>query len=214
MIIRNLDGEELYEDSQITIRRTVEAAISKGIPLPKANFRRANLRYALLDGLRAEGACFWGAKLGGADMADAFLPDADFRSACLEDVCLAGADVSGADFNGAFFKQTLLEETKTAGASFSGGSLFDCDLSGVAGLDRAFYVCEDGYKIEFLQPPVIINGLSKRLVLIGGHILWGRKLYGPKGNSRTIPREVRAFAMNFIPTSQKNLSLRAQNPKS
>lgn len=213
MIIRNVEGQEIYKDGQITIRRTLEAAVSKGVLLRSANLRRANIRFSLLDGLRAEGACFWNAKMNGADIADAYLPAADFRGACLEDVCLAGADLSGADFTGAFFKNTLLEGAKVHGALFGGGSIFDNDLSGVRGIDQAFYVCEDGYKIEFLRGPVIIHGLSKRLVLIGGHILWGAKLYGAKGNSRSIPREIKSFAMNFLPTTQTNLSPRVGDTK-
>ena len=101
--IKNIDGDVLFshtaENNSITL--TVEAAVSCGVSLSKANLKDANLSWANLEGANLEGANLEDADLSWSDLADANLEDANIKDANLKGAILNGANLNEADINGA-----------------------------------------------------------------------------------------------------------------
>ena len=97
--IKNIDGDVIFkhtaEDNTITL--TVEAAVSCGVSLSKANLAGACLAVADLEGADLEGADLEGADISWADLKDAILKDANLKDANLKGAFLEGADLTEAD---------------------------------------------------------------------------------------------------------------------
>ena len=101
--IKNIYGDVLFshtaEDNTITL--TVEAALSCGVSLAKANLAGACLAVADLTGADLTGADLTGADISWADLADAILIGAKLKDANLKGAILEGADLNEADITGA-----------------------------------------------------------------------------------------------------------------
>ena len=101
--IKNIDGVVIFkheaEDNTITL--TVEAAVSCGVSLAKANLAGACLAVADLTGADLTGADLTGADISWADLADAILIGAKLKDANLKGAILKGANLAGADLAGA-----------------------------------------------------------------------------------------------------------------
>ena len=101
--IKNINGFVLFshttEDNTITL--TVEAAVSCGVSLAKANLAGACLAVADLTGADLTGADLTGADISWADLADAILIGAKLEDANLKGAILTGADLNEADITGA-----------------------------------------------------------------------------------------------------------------
>ena len=104
--IKDVNGVVLFshtaEDNTITL--TVEAAVSCGVSLAKANLAGTCLAVADLTGADLTGADLTGADISWADLADANLigaklEDADLKGAILEGANLEDADITGANIN-------------------------------------------------------------------------------------------------------------------
>ena len=97
--IKNIDGVVLFshtaEDNTITL--TVEAAVSCGVSLAKANLAGADLAGADLSCAALEGADLEGADLDEANLVWAFLKGANIKDANLRGASLKGADLDGAN---------------------------------------------------------------------------------------------------------------------
>ncbi|MDA8151007.1 MAG: pentapeptide repeat-containing protein, partial [Nitrospiraceae bacterium] len=72
-IIRNTEGDILFQSDDEQIRPTVEAAVKSGIPLNGADLRNANLDKSNLRGGAFKGANFEGASLVCADLRESTL---------------------------------------------------------------------------------------------------------------------------------------------
>ena len=111
--IKNIDGVVLFshtaEDNTITL--TVEAAVSCGVSLAKANLVGACLAVADLTGADLTGADLTGADISWADLADANLKDAN-----LKDANLKGAILKGAILEGANLERVILDMAYLVGA--------------------------------------------------------------------------------------------------
>ena len=101
--IKDINGVVLFshtaEDNTITL--TVEAAISCGVSLAKANLAGTCLAVADLTGADLTGADLTGADISWADLADAILIGAKLEDADLKWAFLEGADLTEADITGA-----------------------------------------------------------------------------------------------------------------
>ncbi len=177
MIIRNTHGKVIAHSDQKTLRRALEYSVSQGMDLSSADFRGTKLARASLDGMRAQGACFWGADLEGCDLGLADLRMADMRRASLKDCCLAESDLTGADLRGAFFSNTLFEGSILDGVKISCPSIWSCDLQNVSSMRGLVYSHKGEVDITLGRPPIVIRGLSQRLVLLPGFCLWGSGIY-------------------------------------
>ena len=117
--IKNIYGDVIFkheaENNSITL--TVEAAVSCGVSLSKANLAGACLAGACLagadlTGAHLEGAYLEGADLSWADLADANLKDANLKDANLKRAYLEGADLTGAHLTGAHLTGANLNAAK------------------------------------------------------------------------------------------------------
>ena len=106
--IKNINGDVIFKHTakNNTFTLTVEAAVSCGVSLAKANLAGACLAWADIDGADLEGADLEGADLAWADLAEAILigaklEDADLKGAFLEGADLTEADITGAHLTGA-----------------------------------------------------------------------------------------------------------------
>lgn len=156
-------GDTLYKSSYITIKESVEEAVSEGVVLNNINLRGTKLCGARLDMAKMDGACLWGADLTGANMSDGSFKGADFRTAILKDTCLADSVCTDANFHGAYFSKTLFNGTELSTTRFSCPSLFSCDLTQVQSLKNAI----------FSHQPIVIHGLSQRVVIMDEDLLIG-----------------------------------------
>ena len=97
--IKNINGFVLFshtaEDNTITL--TVEAAVSCGVSLAKANLVGACLAGTDLEGANLEGANLEDADLSWADLIGANLEDANLKDANLKGAVLKGANLKGAN---------------------------------------------------------------------------------------------------------------------
>ena len=111
--IKDVNGVVLFshtaEDNTITL--TVEAAVSCGVSLAKANLVGACLAVADLTGADLTGADLTGADISWADLADANLKDAN-----LKDANLKGAILKGAILEGANLERVILDMAYLVGA--------------------------------------------------------------------------------------------------
>ena len=111
--IKNIYGDVIFkheaENNSITL--TVEAAVSCGVSLSKANLAGACLAVADLEGADLEGADLEDADLSWADLADANLKDAN-----LKDANLKGAILKGAILEGANLERVILDMASLVGA--------------------------------------------------------------------------------------------------
>ena len=108
--IKNINGDVIFkhtaENNSITL--TVEAAVSCGVSLAKANLAGACLAVADLEGADLIGADLTGADLLWANLADAVLIGAKLEDANLKGAILEGADLKGADIDRANFNAAHL----------------------------------------------------------------------------------------------------------
>ena len=116
--IKDVNGDVLFshtaEDNTITL--TVEAAISCGVSLAKANLAGTCLAVADLEGADLEGANLEGANLEDADISWANLIGANLEDANLKDANLKGAILKGANLKGANIERANIYEAKLNGA--------------------------------------------------------------------------------------------------
>ena len=111
--IKSLSGSVIFEHTaeDNTITLTVEAAVSCGVSLAKANLVGACLAVADLTGADLTGADLTGADISWADLADANLKDAN-----LKDANLKGAILKGAILEGAILERVILDMAYLVGA--------------------------------------------------------------------------------------------------
>ena len=111
MKLRRFDNKQvIFKLECSTTKELVEAAVSKGIPLFRADLRDANL----------ESADLRDANLESADLRDANLESADLRSAHLRDADLRSADLRYAVGN---LKEVKSIQIETYHISFCGETL-------------------------------------------------------------------------------------------
>ena len=93
--IKSLSGSVIFEHTaeNNTVTLTVEAAVSCGVSLAKANLVGACLAVADLTGADLTGADLTGADISWADLADANLKDANLKGAILKGAILEGANL-------------------------------------------------------------------------------------------------------------------------
>lgn len=173
MRILSVSGEALFKSSYITIKESVEEAVSEGIDLFNANLRKADLSGANLDMAQMKGACLWGANLTGTNMSDCELEGVDFRASILKDTCLSYSNCRSANFHGAYFSKTLIDGVDLSQAQFSCPSIFSCELQEAASLNDATYAHHGEIECSLSQAPLVIRGLEKPIIIMDNDILIG-----------------------------------------
>lgn len=169
-------GTVLYRTDKITFKTALEEAVENGVDLSHGDFRGQKLYGAKLDGIMAPGASLWGTDCRFIDMSGADLRNADMRNIDFKDACLAGSNFMDANFSGSYFMGTILQKTNLEGSIFTCPSLFGCDLAAASNLHRAIYCHRGEVNIALKTAPLVINGLSQRMVIFDDIILWGHEL--------------------------------------
>lgn len=173
MRLQSVSGETLFKSSHVTVKESVEEAVSEGVCLDGINLRKAKLSGAQLDMAKMKNACFWGADLTGADMSDGCFDGADFRTAILKDSCVSEASFIHSNFHGAYCSQMLVAGADFKKALFSCPSIFSCDLEATACLKGAVYSHHGEIDCPLSHAPIIIKGLKQPVVIMGQDILIG-----------------------------------------
>lgn len=176
MIIYSLNGKKIYDSQCKTIRGALEEAVANNIDLTGADFRKANLKGASLDGLKAPKSCFWSANLSCADIAGANLTGSDLRNAALDGACFSHTKLKKADLQGAYFSHTILEDTDMGGARISCISFFDCDLRSIQNLADATFVHWGEDEITLDKTPIVIKRLPQNIILTGDVCIRGTEI--------------------------------------
>ena len=103
--IKNIYGDVIFkhEAENNTFTLTVEAAVSCGVSLSKANLAGACLAWADLDVADLAGADLEDADISWADLIGANLKEANLKDANLKGAVLIGANLKGADIERANF---------------------------------------------------------------------------------------------------------------
>ena len=172
-----LDGCVLFEDDFSTIKKTAENAVKQNIPLPHADFRKADLRSAALDGLNAPGACLWGADLSGTDLAEVYLHGADLRLAHLKEACLADSVLTSCDCRGTVFQRTILTGCDISGSDFSCPSFLAQNFEGIGSMVDCTYHYKGETECRLSRPPVVLTGLTERITQLDNHTIIGGTLH-------------------------------------
>jgi uncharacterized protein YjbI with pentapeptide repeats len=190
MIIKTILGSEIFKSNSISFKRTVEEAVKVGVNLSHADFRGQKFYNAKLDGILAPGACFWGADCRYIDMSGADLRNADLRNVNFKEACIAGSNLSDANLSGSYFTGAILHEANLEGTIFSCPSIFTCDLQNAANLNRSIYCHRGEHNVPLHKPPIVVNGLSHRMVLFQDAVLHGHELF-------TLPNARKTFVKEF-----------------
>jgi uncharacterized protein YjbI with pentapeptide repeats len=173
-------GKILFEAYAATLKDCAEQAIDRGINLSFADFRRADLSCAMLDGGRFDGADFTDANLSGANLSEASLRGAHFKNTALYNACLCLSDLSGCNFQGAGFGATDIHGALLKRAIFSTLSCFTLDFFGAGNMEGCAFIDAHGITTPFSQPPVVVNGLGPSpLIFMGGTIRSGHERLFP-----------------------------------
>lgn len=173
MYLKSVRGDTLFKSSYVTIKESVEEAVSEGVCLDYINLRKANLVGAHMDMAKMHGACLWGADLTSADMSDGCFDDADFRTVILKDACISDGSFINANFHGAYCSQMLVDGADLSGSKFSCPSIFSCDLVSAKSLKNSTYSHHGEIDCPLSDPPIVIRGLDKQVVIMGSDILVG-----------------------------------------
>lgn len=163
----------IYEAPFRTIKRTAEQAIKEGVNLSFADFRKADLRKAQLDGAILNGACFWGADLSGADISGAYMHGCDLRLAQCMETCFAESIITASDCRGASFSKTIFTGCDLSGSHFSCPTFLHQDLAGSHRLKNCTYLHSGEETCILSRPPVVINGLTERIIILDRQIIIG-----------------------------------------
>ena len=109
--IKNIYGDVIFkhEAKNNNVTLTVEAAVSCGVSLAKANLAGTCLAVADLAGANLAGANLEDADISWADLKDANLIGADLKDANLKGAILEGADLNEADIDRANFDAAHLD---------------------------------------------------------------------------------------------------------
>ncbi|NQZ13826.1 MAG: pentapeptide repeat-containing protein [Alphaproteobacteria bacterium] len=173
MRILSVSGETLFKSSFITIKESVEEAVSEGVDLSNVNLRRVDLSGANLDMAKMSYACLWGADLTNTNFSDANLDHADMRTCILKDTCLSHTTCKEARLHGAYFSKTLINGADFSRAEFSCSSVFTCDLQEAYSLKGAIYHHHGEVECALSEAPLVIRGLAKPIVIMKNDILIG-----------------------------------------
>lgn len=177
MIIRSLNGNDLYKSNKLTFKTALEKAVKKRVDLSHLDARRRNLNHACLDGIKAPGACFWGVSFRSANLSGANFREADFRGADITDACLAESDCRGANFTSAFWRNTILRQCKMSGSVLSCPSFFSCAYDEVETLVGATYAHRGETYEKLREMPVTLRDGDGTMVMMKTALLVENRLY-------------------------------------
>lgn len=159
-------GAMLFEGRYDSFIECLEQAVQLRVLLNGADLRNRNLSNACLDDGLFAGADFSGSNLTGANLSEATLPGACFENADLYNTCFAYADLRTCDFRNANFGATDITGVDISLAHFAALSCFSLDFIHAAAMQNCRFSADDGAEFSFSEPPVVMRGLSPRLMVM------------------------------------------------
>lgn len=144
----------------------VRQAIADNVSLRHADLSRRNISNLTLDGADLRQADFGHSNLTGANLSEARLAHANFSGADLYNTCFAFSDMWGCDFTDASFGATDISGADLSGSMFSSLSCFTLDFALAKKMNACRFINPDGSIAAMARPPVVIRGLSARLVVL------------------------------------------------
>lgn len=171
--LKNTRGEIVFRGPFASVRHCAETAVRESVSLQGVKLRRANLRGANLDGALLEGADLRGANLEGANLSEARLDKSRLEGANLQGACLCESSLRWCDFRDASFGATQIAGSDLTGSIFSTLSAFTLDFASCQAMAGCIYHNAHGESCPISQPPVVISGLPRPVVLMDRHIKIG-----------------------------------------
>jgi hypothetical protein len=159
-------GAMLFEGRYDSFIDCLEQAVQLRVLMNGADLRNRNLSNACLDDGLFAGADFSGSNLTGANLSEAALAGACFENADLYNTCLAYTDLRGCRFGNANFGATDITGADLSQAHFAALSCFSLDFIHTAAMKDCRYYTEDNAEFTFSEPPIVIRGLGRRLVVM------------------------------------------------
>lgn len=164
--------EVVYDGYFKDVSSCVEQALSDDICLHDLKLNGLNLTQANLDGADFTGCDFSGANLAGANLSEARLNNCLFSNARMTDACLCESEIKNTIFHNTLFSTTDLSHAHIERCLFSCFSTFSLNFDEALHFrDCVFNLQDTNYMMR--QPPVVIKGLPRRLVVIGKYIIIG-----------------------------------------
>jgi hypothetical protein len=179
--IPDIHGKVLTQGYYSSYAHCLGEAAAYGISLAGARLAHLDLRAAELDEAHLQGADFTGTNLAGANLSECDLRDVNFNHANLADTCMAYSDL----------RQSRLLYCRIGATDITGARLDNCLLAGpesfalpfvyCAGMANCLYYDEEDNPHPVNHPPVVVNGLGERIVIMDNSIQYGA------GPVRTFP---------------------------
>ena len=146
----------------------LETAISNKINLHYADLSAQNLTNANLDDGVLSHADFSKTNLSGANLSETYCKGANFSESSLFNTCFAYSNLNNCNFTDAEFGATDIIGSIIDGATFSTLSAFTLNFTTTRQMKDCHFITEHGEHIEFSEPPITIQGLSKQPTMIIG----------------------------------------------
>ncbi|MGZ9097253.1 MAG: pentapeptide repeat-containing protein [Micavibrio sp.] len=173
----SLVNEALYYGTFSSFRRCVEQAVADGISLRGASLRNTNLLNAELDGADFRQADLSGCNLAGANASECRMNGADFTGATLHGTILCESDLSHACMGSAAFGATDVFAAVLNDCHFSSLSAFTLDFIDASSMTGSCFVNPCGTVCPMSRPPVLIQGLNQRMIIMDRHIKIGHDVF-------------------------------------
>lgn len=187
IVIENSHGTILTQGYYSSYAHCLGDAVRRGMSLAGAKLAHLDLRAAELDEADLRGADLTGANLAGANLSECDLRGADFTHANLADCCLAYSDLSQAQLLYCRMGATDITGARLAGCPLAGPDIFALPFTDCAGMAGCIYYDEDGSAHTLSQPPIVISGLGKRIVIMDASIKYGTKPVEPFAPQTHLP---------------------------
>lgn len=173
----SLVDEALYYGTFSSFRRCVEQAIADGVSLRGAALSQANLLNAELDGADLRQADLSECNLSGANASECLLAGANLTGATLHGTTLCESDLSYACMESAAFGATDIFASVLKECHFSSLSAFTLDFIDADSMSGSHFINPCGTICPMSRPPVLIQGLNQRIIIMDRHIKIGHDVF-------------------------------------
>lgn len=167
-----LTKEVIFSGEYVSLKACVEDAARKGFVLDYADFRRANLTHANIDGLKGNHICFDYANLVGANLSESVIGQSSFCNASLQNVCFCEANYYDCDFRGALFGASDIAGAVLRRCVFDTLSCFSLNFIDAGLIHSCSYVSEN-MTCPMNSDPLVLNGLEYPIIFMDEHISFG-----------------------------------------
>lgn len=162
----------------------LESALQNNVDCTFLNLRDSNLSQANLDGGNFTSCDFTSANLNGTNMSECILSNASFSNASFADVCLCESKIEDCLFFETSFSGTDIASSSLKNCLFSCPSFFGINIHEAQEISGCRYY-HDGEYCPINSQPIILSGLSKRLIILDSHLMLGNKIFARQSGINT-----------------------------